>query len=80
MLHKDKSKRYSIQECLDHSWFVQNHPSPVIQFNPKEKSEALVCLQSYQKLTKLFKAIRLINVKLGKNCKNLQDLRNLFMS
>jgi len=64
---------------LEHEWFTLSHPNEPVNFNSKEKSDALVCLQSYQKLTKLFKAIRLINVKLGKNCDNLKELRDLFM-
>jgi len=72
--------RFGIQECLEHPWFTTVHRSSIVDLNAKDKTDALVCLQSYQKLTKLFKAIRLINVKLGKNCENLKDLRNLFMS
>lgn len=83
MLMKDKTKRQSIQECLNDPWFQMNtsdQQNNEVDLNTGVKEEALVCLQSYQKLNKLFKAIRLLNVKLGKQCSNLKELRNLFLS
>lgn len=81
MLQKDKVKRFTIQECLEDQWFKLNHNQENnLNMQSVVKEDALVCLQSYQKLSKLFKAIRLINVKLGKQCSNLKELRTLFLN
>ena len=47
MLMKDKTKRQSVEKCLNDPWFQMNDQlNNIVDLNTDIKEEALVCLQS----------------------------------
>lgn len=79
LLAKDKDKRISIEEALDHVWFKKEHICiNQVSLTESEKESALYSFKSYNKVNKLFKAFKIFNTKIA-NMENVKQFRDLFL-
>jgi len=80
LLTKDKGMRISLDDALEHIWFKTEHKKQGnISLSQTQKEVALYSLNSYGKVSKLFKAIKLLKIKLGSGIENVRDFRDLFL-
>jgi len=76
LLNKDKTKRFTIDQALSHSWFSTLHKDNVL--DSETKNQVLATMTKYAASNKVNKAIKIFKTKLSIDNKVSSKYKDLF--
>lgn len=78
LLAKDKEKRFSVEDALNHKWFGADLKSNT-KIDQATKDKALKNIHNYKNVSKLYKAVKMLNSKMSTDDLDKKKFRDLFL-